>query len=108
MPILLASSALAGAVSFTAKPTAVKDGDSVKIRFAVSAPTDVEVAIVNAECRVVRSLAAGVLGGKNPPPEPLKPGLAQSPQWDRKANVQPFPSASWAGRRSAHRPPFQG
>lgn len=85
--VLCVSAALAGEVSFTTKPSAVKDGDGVKIKFAVSAGTDVEVAIVTAELpsgKVVRHLAAGVLDGKNPPPAPLKPGLAQELVWDGK------------------------
>jgi len=67
---------------FTAKPMTTKDGDKVKISFAVSAPTDVEVAIFDAEGKIARHLAAGVLGGQVPPPEPLKPGLAQELLWD--------------------------
>ncbi|MFW6162954.1 MAG: hypothetical protein ACODAJ_09305, partial [Planctomycetota bacterium] len=54
--------------------------------FAVSAPTDVEVAVLDAEGAVVRHLAAGVLGGQNPPPAPLQPGLAQSLEWDGSAD----------------------
>ncbi|MCY3018077.1 MAG: hypothetical protein NTW87_03475 [Planctomycetota bacterium] len=76
--------ASAGEAAFTAKPTAVKDGDKVKISFTVSAPTDVEVALLNVKDEVVRHLAAGVLGGKKPPPEPLKAGLAQEILWDGK------------------------
>lgn len=82
--LLSAAAAVAGEVAFTAKPTATKDGAGLKIAFAVSAPTDVEVAILGKDGAVVRSLAAGVLGGKNPPPEPLKPGLAQELTWDGK------------------------
>jgi len=85
--------------SFAAKGSPQVDGQAggqpagaAKIRFTVSGPTDVEVAIVNAKGDVVRHLAAGVLGGggkgsqpaKNPPPEPLKPGLAQELTWDGK------------------------
>lgn len=79
-----ASSLSGEEVSFVAGPTAAKEGDKIRISFAMSAPTDVEVAIVNAQGRIVRRLAAGVLGGKNPPPEPLKPGLAQNLEWDGK------------------------
>jgi hypothetical protein len=69
---------------FRTKPTATQVGDHVKIAFAVSAPTDVEVAVIDARGKVVRHLAAGVLGGKNPPPAPLQPGLAQELVWDGK------------------------
>jgi hypothetical protein len=72
------------APTFTRKPTAVRDGEQVRITFAVSAPTDVEVAVVDAGGKVVRHLAAGVLGGLKPPPEPLTPGLAQQLVWDGK------------------------
>jgi hypothetical protein len=81
-----ATAASAGEVSFAAKPTATKDGDKVKIAFTLAAPADVEVAVVDAQGKVVRSLAAGVLGAKNPPPEPLKPGLAQELVWDGKGD----------------------
>jgi len=81
-----AAPAGAGEVSFSAKPTAAKDGEKTKITFAVSAPTDVAVFVENAQGKIVRHLVAGVLGGANPPPEPLKPGLAQTVEWDGKAD----------------------
>jgi hypothetical protein len=84
--MLVPTAALAGNVTFAVKPAAAKVGDQVKISFAVSAPTDVEVAVLNADGKVVRSLAAGVLGGPNPPPAPLKPGLAQELIWDGKGD----------------------
>ncbi|MCX7804344.1 MAG: hypothetical protein N3A38_04045 [Planctomycetota bacterium] len=87
----------AGEVSFSAKPSAAKEGDGAKISFAVSAPTDVEVAVLDAKGNVVRHLAAGVLGGKNPPPEPLKPGLSQELLWDGKDDLG----------RPAHGGPFK-
>ena len=85
---VLAAAAPAGAgeISFSAKPTAVKDGEKVKISFTVSAPTDVAVFVENAQGKIVRHLAAGVLGGTNPPPEPLKAGLAQTVEWDGRAD----------------------
>jgi sugar lactone lactonase YvrE len=82
--LLLAPSASAGEASFSTKPSATKAGDVVKITFTISAPTDVEVAVLAADGKVVRHLAAGVLGAKNPPPEPLKPGLSQALEWDGK------------------------
>jgi len=98
VPIALCFGALAfsGEIQFSAKPTAAKDGDKVKIAFAVSGPTDVEVAVLNAQGKVARHLAAGVLGGAKPPPEPLKPGLSQSLEWDgqddfgKPAKGEPF------------------
>ncbi len=70
---------------FTAKPTAAKAADGkVKIEFAVDRETDVAVFVEDGAGKVVRHLVAGVLG-KNPP-LPLKPGLAQSIEWDGRAD----------------------
>ena len=71
-------------VEFAAKPAVEKAGDAVKISFAASAPTDCEVAVLDGAGNVVRHLAAGLLGGKTPPPAPLEEGLAQSIEWDGK------------------------
>jgi NHL repeat len=70
--------------TFTKKPTAKKLGTKVKIEFAVSRQTDVAVYIEDAKGKIVRHLVAGVLG-KNVP-EPLKPGLSQSLEWDGMAD----------------------
>jgi hypothetical protein len=80
--VLTASAGRSAEPIFRTKVTASQVGDRVKIAFAVSAPTDVEVAVLDARGKVVRHLAAGVLGGKNPPPAPLKPGLTQELVWD--------------------------
>ena len=82
--LLLAWSPLLEAQDFSSAPSAKKQGGQVQIDFAVSASTDVEVAILNSKGEVVRHLAAGVLGGKYAPPAPLKAGLAQSLAWDGK------------------------
>ncbi len=74
----------ANGARFANGPSAARTGDAVKITFAASAPTDVEVAILDARSKVVRHLAAGALGGELPPPEPLKAGLSQSIEWDGK------------------------
>ena len=50
--------------------TDLKAGDQVTIAFTVDRPTDVAVAIEDGQGKVIRHLAAGVLG-KNPP-EPLQ------------------------------------
>ena len=69
--------------AFTKKPAATKAGDKVVISFAVDRETDVAVYVEAAKGKVVRHLAAGVLG-KNPP-DPLKANsLEQSVEWDGK------------------------
>jgi len=85
--LIAASLVAAAAVSageapptFTAKPTAARAGDKVRIEFAADRETDAAVYVLDAQGKAVRHLAAGVLGPKAP--EPLKPGLAQSVEWD--------------------------
>ena len=78
----VATVALAGQPRFVQRPRAARDGKSITVTFALSAPTDVEVAILDAKGTVVRHLAAGALGGKKPPPPPLGPGLSQRIEWD--------------------------
>ena len=72
----------AGEASFSSKPVTSRDGAKAKITFAVAAPCDVEVAVLAADGKVARHLAAGVLGGQKPPPEPLQAGLSQTLEWD--------------------------
>jgi len=105
--IVVAAPALAGEVPFTAKPAAVKDGDRVKIVFAVSRETDVAVYVENGKGEIVRHLAAGRLG-KNAP-EPLKSdSLEQSVAWDgldddgRKAEGAPFKVRVGVGLRASY------
>jgi DNA-binding beta-propeller fold protein YncE len=83
VPLCLPASA--GEVGFAAKPTAAKDGDKVKIAFAVSAPTDVAVYVENAKGDAVRHLAAGVLGPKAPAPFKAD-SLKQEIEWDGQAD----------------------
>lgn len=63
-------------------PVASKKGADVEIAFRTAEATDVEVAILDAEGRVVRHLVAGQLNGPKPPPRPLRPGLEQTVVWD--------------------------
>ncbi len=82
---LVLSGALAGAApdaSFSRKPSVSRAGGKTVVSFAVSASTDVDVSVLDSKGAVLRHLAAGLLGGAKPPPEPLKPGLAQSVEWD--------------------------
>ncbi|MHC4917534.1 MAG: hypothetical protein ACYTGB_18820, partial [Planctomycetota bacterium] len=83
--LLLTSGLAAGAEpGFSAKPRAVRAGDTLKITFAVAAPTDAEVAVLDARGKVVRHLGAAALGAKNPPPPPFRAGLSQEIPWDGK------------------------
>ncbi len=82
--VLLDGSCFAAHVEFARKPTATQAGDEVTVTFKLKEPTDVEVSILDAKSRVVRHLAAGVLGAKKAPPAPLGPGLTQSLVWDGK------------------------
>ena len=73
----------AGEAEFTVKPQARRAGKGVEITFAVSAATDVEVAIVDADGNVVRHIAAGLLGENAPAPF-QKGALKQTLRWDGK------------------------
>jgi NHL repeat len=91
------STARSGEVSFARKPLTKKLAEEkYEISFAVSGKADVEVCILDGKGNPVRHLAAGVLGGKNPPPAPLKPGLSQELTWNlsddfgRPAKGAPF------------------
>ncbi|MHC4914761.1 MAG: hypothetical protein ACYTGB_04650 [Planctomycetota bacterium] len=81
------SAALGGEVRFSSKPAATRTNGKATITFTVSAPTNVEVTVLDAGGKVVRHLAAGVLGGEKAPPEPLEPGLSQSIAWDGKDDI---------------------
>jgi len=85
--VVTAGLVYAGDAAFKTPPTAARVGTQVRITFAVAAPTDVEVAIVNAKGEVIRHLVAGALGGTSQPPEPLKPGLSQAVEWDGKDDL---------------------
>jgi hypothetical protein len=66
---------------FTKKPAAAKKNGKVEITFAVDRGTDVAVAVLDAKGKVIRHLAAGVLGPKAP--RPFKAGArSQSIEWD--------------------------
>ena len=73
--------------TFTAGPAVAKQGSKSKITFTVSESTDVEVTILGKDEKIIRHLAAGVLGGKTPPPAPLKKGLKQEIVWDGKTDT---------------------
>lgn len=70
-------------LAFVKNPTAVRAGAKTRIEFTLDRQTDVAIAIEDAQGRIIRHLAAGVLG-KNPP-APLQPKtLAQMLEWDGK------------------------
>ena len=70
-------------VSFTSPPTATTVDGKVEIAFTVSEATDVEVAVLDATGKVIRHLAAGVVGKPEAAP-PLKPNsLNQRLIWNR-------------------------
>jgi len=114
--VLIWASAAADEVGFARKPTAVKVGDTVTVTFAVNRATDVAVTVEDAQGRIVRHLAAGVLGANVP--APLKPNtLEQTIAWDgtddlgRRAAGAPFRvrvaaglKADYAGTAFAERP----
>jgi len=98
---LLSGAAIAAGanVTFASKPSVSRDGQKAQLSFSLSAPTDVEVAVLDAAGKVIRHLAAGVLGGKNPPPEPLKTGLQQTLEWDGKDDAgKPVEGGSFSFR----------
>ncbi|MGQ9662357.1 MAG: hypothetical protein ACUVWX_08490 [Kiritimatiellia bacterium] len=73
-----------GQVRFAESLRAVRVGSTIKVSFAVDKPVDVEVAILESSSgKVVRHLAAGLLG-KNAPPPFRKDSLGQEIVWDGK------------------------
>ncbi|MBM4031133.1 MAG: hypothetical protein FJ291_05040 [Planctomycetes bacterium] len=94
---------------FTSKPTVTKDGEKVKVEFAVDRATDVAVSIEDGKGRIIRHLVAGLLGPNAP--EPLKrDSLAQTVGWDRKDDVgRPVPDGAYRVRvRLGLRPALDG
>jgi DNA-binding beta-propeller fold protein YncE len=79
-----AASGVPAKTTFTTPPTATRLPDGAcRIDFAVSVPTDVEVAVLDKDGRVVRHLVAGMLGPNAPAPL-AKDALTQSLTWDGK------------------------
>ncbi|PCJ59055.1 MAG: hypothetical protein COA79_11900 [Planctomycetota bacterium] len=79
--LLLSASLYAADVAWKTKPTMTKKGNTWEINFSISTATDVEVAILDSKGKVVRHLAAGVLGPKAPAPL-KKDSLSQKLIWD--------------------------
>ena len=106
LSILCISAASSGVeVQFADRPKVARQGEQVTITFTLSQAADVEVAVLDAEGRIVRHLAAEVLGGEKLSPPPLEPGLKQSLVWDghddlhRPAGGGPFRVRLRAGTR---------
>ena len=99
--VLTCAAAYAGEVKFSAKPTAARKNDKVRIDFAVSRYTDVAVFIEDAKGKVVRHLVAGALGVN--PPKPLKANsLSQFIEWDRRDDDgKPLPAGGYRVRVAA-------
>ena len=74
----------AGDKIFKDPPRTTRMGEQSALTFALKEATDVEIAVLDGKGHIARHLAAGVLGGKNPPPSPLQPGLTQKLLWEGK------------------------
>jgi SMP-30/gluconolaconase/LRE-like protein len=68
---------------FTQAPKVTRNGDRIAIAFTSKGYCDATVAIEDADGRIIRHLASGVLG-KNAPPPFQKDSLKQSIVWDGK------------------------
>jgi hypothetical protein len=91
--VLIVAACILGTPAFAAEgpkwatsPKVSKDGATVRIEFAANAETDCAVSILDAKGKVVRHLAAGVLG-KNAPPPLQKNSLQQAVVWDGKDDL---------------------
>src|SRR4051812_14832988 len=71
----------AGEVKFASPVSVTRVGLNHQIAFAASEPTDCAVAIADAQGKIVRHLAAGVLGANAPAPL-HKDVLRQTLTWD--------------------------
>ena len=71
-----------GQAQFAQAPALALTDSGATLSFSVTQSIDVEAAVLDASGKIVRHLAAGVLGGAYAPPLPLEPGLAQSLDWD--------------------------
>jgi DNA-binding beta-propeller fold protein YncE len=94
---------------FSRKPSAAKEGDHFKISFAAGRETDVEVAVLDGHGKVVRHLAAGVLG-KNAPAPLRRDSLEQELSWDGRDDAgNPAQGAPFRARvRLGVRPALAG
>ena len=80
---------------FVKGPVVTAAGGETRVAFEVAAPIDVTVAVLNTKNRIVRHVAAGVLGENAP--RPFKPGaLAQDLAWDHTDDLgRPVPPGAY-------------
>jgi NHL repeat len=89
--VLFTFTACGAEAAFRTKPKVTQQDNDWVIAFSASKATAVEVAILDTQGKVLRHLAAGMLGD-NPPP-PLKQGLAQAITWKGKDDLgRPAPA----------------
>ncbi len=94
--LVLVGTASAAEVKFAAAPKASAEGKKVKITFALSAPVDVAVGIVNEQGVVIKHLAGGLLGKKAPKPL-ISDSLTQTLYWDRLDDCgKPVPAGKYS------------
>ena len=99
----------AQAAAFAEKPAVVREGGRTTITFAVKDFCDVTVAVEDANGRIVRHLASGVLG-KNAPAPLVKDALKQTVVWDGADDLGArLPQGAYRVRVSAGlRPTYAG
>ncbi len=71
--------------AFTARPKVGVSGGKTTIRFAVKSSCNATVWVEDAQGKIVRRLAAGVLGDNAP--APFKKGLVQALEWDGRSDA---------------------
>ena len=81
------SNATSTAPTYVVQPAVAEEGQNPVVEFTLSEFTDVEVSILDSRGKVVRHLAAGVLGANAPAPF-TKNSLRQSIIWDGKDDHQ--------------------
>jgi len=84
---MFAGYAWSAELGFSKGPKVSKNGGKTQVTFTVSAATDVEVAILRADGKIVRHLAAGWIGSTNVPPVPLQQSLSQVVEWNGKDDM---------------------
>jgi len=84
--ILISVHFVSALVSFTQAPVLEIKGEVGVVKFSISEPSDVEVAVVDKDGKVAKHLAQGLLGGEKAPPLPLVAGLSQSIEWNGRGD----------------------